>query len=129
MNENKIWLPPMMRFLVELTTWFWLLFFNFLLLILSILSLAVLNFPGDKRPSNMNTLGFEIPGALRIFIEINSAILGMLAAYSVFSTLGFVFQVTITLFSFYLDSDRWGWMLGRKPVPNYVTYVHKKKRN
>ena len=128
MDNDKLWLPPLMRFVVELTTWIWLLFFNFLLLILSLISLALLNYPGDKRPQADKVTGFEIPGGLRIFVEINSAIMGIIAAFEIFSILGLTFQIAITLFSFYLDYDRWGWMLGRKSMPNYVSYVHKKSK-
>ncbi|MCE7736456.1 MAG: hypothetical protein GPJ54_16365 [Candidatus Heimdallarchaeota archaeon] len=128
MDQDRLWLPPLMRFIVELTTWLWLLLFNFILLVLSVISLALLNYPGDKRPQDTKGIGVNVPGILRIFVEINSAILGIIAAFEILSVIGLVFQVTITLFSFYLDYDRWLWMVGRKPMPNYVSYVHKKAK-
>lgn len=88
--------------------------------------MALLNYPGDKRPQGEKVTGFEVPGILRIFIEINSAILGLLAAFEIFLTVGLMFQIMITLFSFYLDYDRWLWMIGKRPMSNFVSYVHKK---
>ena len=125
MEENKLWLPPTMRIIVEFITWLLLLFLNPILFLLSLISLALLNFPGDKKPLTEKTTGFAVPGLLRIVIEVNSAIMGIIAAYIWFSTLGLVFQLSITMFSFYLDFDRWGWMLGKKPMPDYVSYVHR----
>jgi hypothetical protein len=135
MNDkiNSIHAAPIMRFLVELTTWVWLLlislglaidstrhtlpnWFFFLLLLLSLVLLSQLNFPGDKKPH-----GKMVRGEIRIFVEIFSAILGIFGAWILFNSLGVVLQLALTLLSFYLDLDRWKWFLGKNEVPpNYV---------
>ncbi|NPD88622.1 MAG: hypothetical protein HGN29_07850 [Asgard group archaeon] len=68
-ESKKLYVPPIMRFLTELTTWLWLLLsailicYGFgLLFALSILSLALLNTPGDKRSLDTKTIGLSVPG-------------------------------------------------------------------
>ncbi len=134
----KLMIPPTMRFLTELATWTWLLLaaifvcWGFgLLLPLSLLSLAILNFPGDKRSTDSKGLGFAVPGWTRISVEILSAGLGLFAAYfyGQFLYMGIVIflpQLGITLIAFALDFKRWMWMLGKwEHAPDYVTTVHK----
>ena len=135
MNEkaNPIHPAPIMRFLVELSTWIWLLMISlglaidssrhtlpdwlfFLLLLLSLGMLSQLNFPGDKKPH-----GKSVRGEVRIFVEIFSSLLGIIGAWILFDNLGAFLQLLLTLFSFYLDLDRWKWFLGRNEVPpDYV---------
>jgi hypothetical protein len=130
---NPIHPAPIMRFLVELTTWIWLLmislglaidssrhalpnWFFFLLLLLSLGMLSQLNFPSDKKPH-----GKMVRGEIRIFVEIFSSILGIFGAWILFDNLGGFLQLVLTLISFYLDLDRWKWFLGRNEVPpDYV---------
>ena len=133
MNQkaNPIHPAPIMRFLVELTTWIWLLmsslgltiiqvpypvwFFPFLLAI-SIVMLSQLNFPGDKKAH-----GKMVSGKVRIFVEIFSAFLGLISARIVFDLLGLYLQLILSLISFYLDRDRWKWFLERNEgPPDYV---------
>ena len=131
MNEkaNPIHPAPIMRFLVELSTWLWLLlvglglavdtgrqilpsWFFLILLVLSLAFLSQLNFPGDKKPH-----GKMVGGEVRISVEIFSALLGIFSAWFLFGVSGVSIQLIFTLFSFYLDLDRWKWFLGRKENP------------
>ena len=131
MNEkaNPIHPAPIMRFLVELSTWLWLLlvglglavdtgrqilpsWFFLILLVLSLALLSQLNFPGDKKPH-----GKMVGGEVRISVEIFSALLGIFGAWTLFGTSGIFFQLILTLFSFYFDRDRWKWFLGMNTEP------------
>jgi hypothetical protein len=135
---NPIHPAPIMRFMIEFTTWTWLLvisltYFGFdliileenligepwiylVLLIASLVLLSQFNFPGDKKPH-----GKLVSGRIRISIEIFSASLGVLSAWFLFGLIGIIIQVILTLSVFYLDRDRWRWMLGRLVAPpDYV---------
>ena len=68
-KSKVLFLPPLVRFIVELTSWIWLLLaaifvcYGFAyLLALSMLSLALLNTPGDKRSVDSKNLGLSVPG-------------------------------------------------------------------
>ena len=137
-RRKFLFLPPLMRFIVEFTTWIWLLlaaiFIHYgfaFLLAFSVLSLALINALGDKRSADSRNLGPSIPGWVRVSVEVLSAILGMFGAFyfGQYIFIGFVvllIQLSITLFSFLLDFKRWMWLLGRKDhAPKYVTKVHK----
>ncbi|MHA2031305.1 MAG: hypothetical protein ACW99Q_18155, partial [Candidatus Kariarchaeaceae archaeon] len=80
----------------------------------------------DKRPIDEKGIGLAVPGIIRILVEIGSAALGLFAAFEFFSIPGLLFQLSITIISFYLDFERWLWMIGKNEIPNYVTYVYKK---
>ena len=135
---NPIHPAPLMRFVIELTTWIWLLliglaffsidiikpkenligepWFYLIILILSIFLLSQFNFPGDKKPH-----GKTVSGEIRIIIEIFSASLGVFAAWILFGLIGVMFQSLLSLIAFYLDRDRWRWMLGQLSIPpDYV---------
>ncbi len=132
-KANPLHPVPVMRFLVELTTWIWLLVAGLgfatgserqvlpawvflLLLVISMFLLSQLNFPGDKK-----THGKMVRDEIRILVEISSSLLGIFGAWILFGLLGFVSQLILTLISFYLDRDRWKWFLGRnKILPDYV---------
>ncbi len=125
MLKDKLWLPPAFRFITELTTWIWLLIYKWPLIFLSIPLLSMLNYPGDKKPAEQGVIGLAVSGWIRISVEVFSAILGIIAAFMVFNMIGLIFQTIITIFSFFLDKDRWLWMFGKKDIPNFVTYVYK----
>ncbi|MHA2346802.1 MAG: hypothetical protein ACXACP_08805 [Candidatus Hodarchaeales archaeon] len=137
-KPNPIHPAPLMRFIIELTTWTWLLvigltFFNvtfitqkenpigeswiyLLLLLLSLFLLSQFNFPGDKKPH-----GKMVSGTIRIAVEFFSASLGIIAAWVLFGMIGIVLQTVISVIAFYLDRDRWRWMLGQLKIPpDYV---------
>jgi len=119
---------PFFRFIMELTTWIWLIFTNLYLLAFSILSLAFLNFPGDKKPAKEGVIGLAIPGKLRVILEILTALLGFPAAYFFLGTIGFLLQVLIVLLYIKLDLPRLKWMWGiEKTPPEYVTQLHKER--
>ncbi|MFW9997160.1 MAG: hypothetical protein ACFFD4_34270 [Candidatus Odinarchaeota archaeon] len=139
-NFNPVAPAPVFRFIVELTTWVWLLilglmtfniniltvdistrtgiepwFFLFLLGI-SLLLLSQFNVLGDKKPH-----GRLVPGWLRIIIEISSASLGIFAAWILFGLTGGLLQACLVLFAFFLDRERWKWFLGlRSDPPSFV---------
>lgn len=137
-KSKFLFLPPLMRFILELTTWIWLLlaaiFIHYgfaFLLAFSVLSLALLNTPGDKRSADSKNLGPSIPGWVRVSVEVLSASLGMFGAFyfGQYIFIGLVVlipQIVITLISFSLDFKRWLWLLGKlDDPPNYVLVVHK----
>ncbi len=140
MNEIRdvLHIVPIMRFVVESTTWIWLLligietfgfpvinsknrmifdswvFLGFLLL--SLFLLSQFNFPGDKKPHGKMVAGWQ-----RITVEIFSATLGIFAAWVIFGVLGAIFQTAVSVLSFILDRERWKWFLGyREGPPNFV---------
>ena len=123
-------LPPLFRLLLELTTWAWFLVLTFqvdliyiLGLLVSLLLLAVFNFPGDKKLKGP----VNVPGIVRIGIEIFSALLGIYAAFILFADVGAILQIVLTLIAFVLDYQRWEWMLGmRSGPPESVTKIHNK---
>lgn len=126
MLKDKLWLPPAFRFITELATWILLLIYKWPLIILSVPLLSMLNYPGDKRSVEQGVTGLAVPGWIRISVEFFSAILGIFAAFMVFGVIGLGLQTLITSFSFFLDKDRWLWMLGKKDIPDFVTYVYKR---
>lgn len=123
------YLPPIFRFLLELTTWAWFLLLAIQIdplyilgLIISLLLLAVFNFPGDKNQKGP----VEVPGIVRIGIEIFSAFLGIAGAFILFAEVGAGLQIILTLIAFVLDFQRWAWMLGiRSDPPISVTNIRK----
>ncbi len=131
---------PVFRFVVELTTWTWLLVlgivtfninpFNIdfnsrmgveswiflLLLVISLSLLSQFNFPGDKKEH-----GILVPGWIRISIEIFSGFIGIFAAWFLFTIIGLFSQSILVLLSFFLDRERWKWLLGlRSDPPSFV---------
>ncbi len=97
-KANPIHPAPILRFLVELTTWVWLLLIELglaveserillptwvflLMLALSLIMLSQLNFPSDKKPH-----GKMVSGIARISVEIFSSILGIFGAWILFDT-------------------------------------------
>lgn len=131
--RNSLHLAPVMRFVVELTTWIWLLLIGIqvvdaqgllgfeswvflILLVLSLFLLSQFNFPGDKKPHGKMVTGWQ-----RITVEVFSASLGVIAAWVIFGMISVFFQTGISFFSFYLDRERWKWFLGfREDPPDYV---------
>ncbi len=116
-------LPSFFRFLTELTTWVWLFLAGFwYLTILSLVALAAFNFPGDKKVQ-----GIIVPGWIRISIEIFSGLLGIFGAWVLIGDLGTLFQSILVVVTFFLDRERWKWMLGwHSEAPSYVQAVHAK---
>ncbi|MHA1975448.1 MAG: hypothetical protein ACW98F_08105 [Candidatus Hodarchaeales archaeon] len=122
--RNIVHIAPVMRFVVELTTWTWLILLGIqvvddsermifdswiflILLLLSLFLLSQMNFPGDKKPHGKMVTGWQ-----RILVEIFSASLGIFAAWVIFGPLGVMFQTGISILSFFLDRERWKWFLG-----------------
>ena len=132
-KTNPIHPAPIVRFFLELTTWIWLLLIGLglavgsnrqilpawvflLLLVISLVLLSQFNFPGDKKPH-----GKMVRGEVRILVEVSSSILGIIGVWILFGTFGSFFQLILTIYSFYLDRDRWKWFLGKnKEPPIYV---------
>lgn len=125
MSNSLLWLPPSVRFIVEATTWIFLLIYNWYILPLSLISLAIFNFPADKKPQGQG-IGFDVPGIVRILVEFGSAALGIFAAYKVSPDLGFYIQCILTILMIILDWHRYLWMLGKAEVPDYVTFFQKR---
>ena len=110
----KLLLPPTLRFLLELTTWIWLLLAGFwYLTLLSIFALSIFNAKDDKKFE-----GIQVPGYFRVLIELLSALLGIIGAYLYFHLLliGFL-QCILVLFTLVLDKDRLKWLLGIDAYP------------
>ena len=125
-TQQLIFLPPVFRFLMELTAWFWFLILAFTVNILyigafflSVGLLATFNFPGDKRKDGP----INIPGWLRILNEwFSGGILSIIGAWLLFGELGVLIQLILILCVIYFDRKRYYWMLGYKDsAPIYVT--------
>jgi len=144
-TRGSLYIAPFFRFLVELTTWAWLLILGLrtfdiniidsdvetrisvaswiylILFLLSLITLSQLNFPGDKRNQ-----GILVPGWTRIGVEIGSGLLGIFAAWALFGTFVGVLQTFLTLIAFFFDRERWKWFLGyRQEPPEYVKAIHR----
>jgi hypothetical protein len=121
-SRSAIFLPPLFRFIVELTTWVWLFLAGFwYLTIASALALGIFNFPGDKKIE-----AIAVPGWFRIAVEIISGSVGVFAAWLLFGNLA-ILQLILVISAFLLDRERWQWMLGRREIaPDYVKIIHGK---
>ncbi|MHA2032080.1 MAG: hypothetical protein ACW99Q_22135 [Candidatus Kariarchaeaceae archaeon] len=144
-SGGALYLAPFFRFLVELTTWVWFLILGLrtfdinilssdvesrisiapwtylILLLISLIALSQLNFPGDKRNH-----GILVPGWTRIGVEIGSGLLGIFGAWALFGLFVGVLQTFLTLIAFFFDRERWKWFLGhRQEPPEYVKAIHR----
>ncbi|MFW9905092.1 MAG: hypothetical protein ACFFFH_12210 [Candidatus Thorarchaeota archaeon] len=119
-ESHKYLIPPIFRFLTEFTTWSWFILAAFTKnliyitgLILSIGLLAFFNTPGDKAKDGP----VNVPGYLRIVIEIFSGFLGIFGAWILFGVFGLLLQGGLTILTFILDAERWAWFLGIREHP------------
>lgn len=120
-------LPPLFRFLAELTTWIVLLITGYwYFTIVSMLTFALVNFNGDKKPKDTEMPGIYVRGWIRIAVELGFGLVGCGFSIYYFETIISIPLCTIILASFVLDRERWLWMLGKRVnPPAYVIYVHK----
>ncbi|MFW9779346.1 MAG: hypothetical protein ACFFE8_10880 [Candidatus Heimdallarchaeota archaeon] len=125
-------IPPLFRFLIELTTWLWFIIaaitvhvIFFVGFILSAVLLGAFNAPGDKtREGPINVTGYH-----RVTIEIFSGFLGVIGAWVLFKEPGLILQSVVTLVAFTLDFERWAWLLGlRTTPPESITRIHSMKK-
>lgn len=126
-SNSSVWMPAIVKFSMEMTTWLWLLMATFLvnilfivLLILSIAGMGFTGFPGDKA----HDARFLIPGWLRISIElILVALFGIVASYYLFGSIGLLLQSLLVLLTIIFEFQRYLWMLGfRNSPPAYILY-------
>ncbi|MFW9855511.1 MAG: hypothetical protein ACFFFG_10645 [Candidatus Thorarchaeota archaeon] len=121
-------IPPLFRFLLELTTWLWFIiaaiYVHWIFISGFILSAALLgafNAPGDKSREGP----IPVAGYHRVTIEIFSGFLGVIGAGVLFKELGLILQLALTVVVFILDYERWAWLLGlRTKPPESVTKIH-----
>ena len=120
-------LPPLFRFLAELTTWIVLLITGYwYFTILSMLIFALVNFNGDKKPEDSEMAGIYVRGWIRIAVELGFGLIGCGLSIYNFNPIISIILCSIILVSFILDRERWMWMLGKRDSPpSYVIYVHK----
>ena len=120
-------LPPLFRFIMEITAWLWLFIavfsidlFYIIFLCISICSLAFMNFPGDKAKDGP----IPVPGFVRIFNELVFAgLFGIISAWILFGQIGLVLQSSLIVIVVIFDYKRYLWMLGYYEIPPiYVTY-------
>lgn len=120
---------PFFRFVMELTSWIWMLLTFWFFAIPSIISLAFLNVPGDKQPKEDGVTGFAIPGKLRVILEVGTATLGLLISVIYFPIPVPILQLLITIAYLRTDSPRLSWLWGWSTYPpEYVTQLHKMKK-
>ncbi|OLS25262.1 MAG: hypothetical protein HeimC2_19380 [Candidatus Heimdallarchaeota archaeon LC_2] len=127
-NQSKfVMLPPLSRFLVELTAWIWFIVAGFwYLTIISMLSFSLMNFDGDKKPVGSKMPGILIKGWQRIGLEWIWGWIGVIVVYLNFDLIYFIIQLVLVLLSQILDRHRYYWMLGKNDTPpKYVIIVHK----
>lgn len=127
----NITLPPLMRFLSELGYWSWMLILAldnpvwWVPLILSLLSLSLINFPGDKKPADIEMPGIYVQGWVRSLVELLWGLIGIYAAFQL-GIVYFSIQVILVPLSLILDFERHLWMFGKRDIaPDYVTSIHK----
>ena len=128
---------PFFRFVMELTTWIWLVITIFQsltavaqytaigLLLFSVGSLSLLNYPGDKRPVEEGVIGMAIPGKVRVLLEIFTGLLGLFFSLILLGLLGVVLQFVIFFMYLRFDTERISWLWGWQTYPpEYVTKMH-----
>jgi hypothetical protein len=117
----------MFRFLAELTTWIVLIVAGYwYVTIASVLVFALVNFNGDKKPKDAEMAGVYVKGWIRIAVELGFGLIGCGVSIYYFNNILSVILCAIILVSFFLDRERWLWMLGKRDdAPPYVIYVHK----
>ena len=120
-------LPPLFRFLAELTTWIVLIITGFwYFTVLSMLTFALVNFNGDKKAKDSEMAGIYVKGWIRILIELGFGLIGCGFSIYYFDAIVAIILCSIIVLSFFLDRERWLWMLGKRDdPPAYVIYVHK----
>ena len=126
--KQAIFLPPVFRFLMELTAWGYFLILAFtvdilyiFVFLLSILLLGLFNFPGDKKKEGP----INIPCWTRILNEwFSGGLLGIIGAYLLFQEVGAILQFILILIVIILDRKRYAWFLGfSDAAPDYVTLL------
>ena len=126
-SNSSVWIPAIVKFSMEMTTWLWLFIATFtvnilfiILLFLSIIGLGLTGFPGDKA----HDAKFLVPGWLRIIIElIFVALFGIIASNYLFGLIGFILQSLLVFMTIIFEFQRYLWMLGfRDSPPAYITY-------
>ena len=134
-RKQAIFLPPVFRFLMELGAWGYFIILGisnlgqdivsslvyFSVFLLSLLFLAIFNFPGDKRQNGP----VNIPGWLRILNEwFSGGLISIIGAYLLFQETGAFLQFVLILIVIVLDRKRYTWMLGfTDTAPEYVTIL------
>ena len=120
-------LPPLFRFLAELTTWIVLIITGFwYFTVLSMLTFALVNFNGDKKAKDSEMAGIYVKGWIRILIELGFGLIGCGFSIYYFDAIVAIILCSIIVLSFFLDREKWLWMLGKRDdPPAYVIYVHK----
>ncbi|MHA2503145.1 MAG: hypothetical protein ACXAE3_09760 [Candidatus Kariarchaeaceae archaeon] len=124
--------PAGLRFIMELFSWIWMVIAQgWIILIISVLSLALLNVPGDKKPVSERVIGIPVPGLLRIFVELGTAIIGVLTAFWLVGWFPGLLQLGIVAMYLKTDGERLKWFAGlRSDIPEYMLELHKaSKRN
>ena len=132
-KNQTLFLPPLFRFLMELTAWGYFIILAFtvdilyiLVTILSVFLLAVFNFPGDKKENGP----VNIPGWTRILNEwFSGGFISIIGAYILWQEVGAVLQFVLILVVIVLDRKRYSWMLGYSDAPDYVTVIQSHFKN
>jgi hypothetical protein len=128
--QKMNYLPPLFRFIMELTAWIYfivLAIYNDVLYIvvffMSVSCLAIFNFPGDKKIDGP----VDVPGWLRIGNEwFSGGLVSIVGAFLLFQLLGVVVQSILILIVIILDRKRYFWMLGLESNPPvYVSMLRK----
>ena len=131
-QKQIIFLPPLFRFLMELTAWGYFIILTFtvdflyiIVTLISIFLLASFNFSGDKK----NDGPINIPGWTRILNEwFSGGLLSIFGAYLLWQEVGAILQIILILFVIILDRKRYYWMLGySNTAPEYVTVLREMK--
>lgn len=117
---------PFFRFVVELSTWVWLFLIGlWYIAIIDMLMVALLNYPGDKRPEGEGVIGLAVPGKVRVLVEVITAIFGLLAAVLALGIYGGFLQLFLTMAYMRYDTSRLSWLWGWQTYPpEYVTNMH-----
>ncbi|MFW9930297.1 MAG: hypothetical protein ACFFD1_12955 [Candidatus Thorarchaeota archaeon] len=132
-TRRIVFLPPIFRFLMELTAWTYFLILAFTVdiifilgFILSVILLGLFNFPGDKKQNGP----INVPGWMRILNEwFSGGLLSIIGAFLLFQEVGAVMQFVLLLIVIIFDKDRYAWMLGlRETAPEYVTILRQVNR-
>ena len=101
---------------MELTAWTYFLLLAivknplfFIILIISVLFLALFNYPGDKKIDGP----INVHGWLRIANEwVSGGLLGIIGAFLLFQELGALIQSLLVILVIIFDRERYAWMLG-----------------
>lgn len=132
-RNNASLIPLTIHFLLELSMWLWLLLAgilkNIVFLLLFVATIFIFwGFSAKDDP--VKKTKFKTPGIMVLCLELFSFIVGIVACFALFGTIGLIFEGLFTIVSYALNYQRVLWLLGLKSeVPETLLVFSKMKQS